>query len=378
MRKTSLLATIIASWFLASCQGFGAPTKSVVIEQARLAQFTDNFFPPRMETLGIPGLCFVLVQDGAVVLSTGYGVADIASGAPVEPDSTLMRIGSVSKPFVAMAVMQLVEAGQLNLDVDINRYLKSMQVQNDFTTSVTLAHLLTHTAGFEDPPYTSNTDPASVRPLAQFLAESMPPVTRMPGASHTYSNYGYALAALVVEEVSGQPFDQYVLDHILRPLQMSDTSYLLAQPVPDNIATGYKLAAGAQELQPIDFDSDYPSGSIVSTAGDMSHFLVALANGGCYEGACILQASSVAELFEVRAETPYEGQRVTYGFVQGTSGGQLLLGHSGAIRGFGSFLGILPDHKIGYFFSFNEECYETSACDIIPEFRTAFADWFLD
>jgi CubicO group peptidase (beta-lactamase class C family) len=378
MRKTVLLATMAASWFLASCQGSGAPAKSDVIEQARLAQFTDDFFSARMEPLGIPGLCFVLVRDGAVVLSTGYGVADIAYGAPIEPDSTLMRIGSVSKPFVAVAVMQLVETGQLSLDVDINRYLKSMQVQSGFTTPVTLAHLLTHTAGFEDPPYVSNTDPASVRPLAQFLAESMPPVTRMPGKSFTYSNYGYALAALVVEEVSGQPFDQYVSDHILRPLQMSDTSYLLAPPVPDNIATGYKLAAGAQEPQPIDYDSDYPGGSIVSTAADMSHFLVALAEGGCYEGGCILKASSVAELFEVRAETPYEGQRVTYGFVQGTSEGQFLLGHSGAIRGFGSFLGILPDHKIGYFLSFNEECYETSACDIIPEFRKAFADWFLD
>ncbi len=378
MRKTVVLAAIAASWFLASCQGSGVPAKSAVIERARLAQFTDDFFPLRMETLGIPGLCFVLVEDGAVVLSMGYGVADIASGERLDPDSTLMRIGSVSKPFVAVAVMQLAEAGRVSLDVDINRYLKSMQVQSDFTTPVTLAHLLTHTAGFDDPPYVSNTDPASVRPLAQFLADSMPPVTRMPGTSFTYSNYGYALAALVVEEVSGQPFDRYVLDQILRPLQMSDTGYLLAPPVPGKIATGYKLVAGAQEPQPIDYDGDYPGGSIVSTAADMSHFLVALADGGCYQGACILRASSVAEMFEARAETPYEGQRVTYGFVQGVSGGQLLLGHSGAIRGFGSLLGILPDPEIGYFFSFNEECYETSACDIIPEFRTAFAGRYLD
>jgi CubicO group peptidase (beta-lactamase class C family) len=378
MRKTILLAAIASSWFLTSCRGSGVSARSVAIEQASLAQFTDDFFPLRMETLGIPGLCFVLMEDGAVVLSMGYGVADIASGERVDPDSTLMRIGSVSKPFVAVAVMQLAEAGRLSLDVDINRYLKSMQVQSDFTTPVTLAHLLTHTGGFDGPPYVSNTDPASVEPLAQFLADSMPPVTSMPGTLFTYSNYGYALAALVVEEVSGQPFDQYVLDHILRPLQMSDTSYLLTPPVPENIATGYKLAAGAQEPQPIDYDGDYPGGSIVSTAGDMSHFLVALANGGCYEGACILRALSVAEMFEPRAETPYEGQRVTYGFVQGTSGGQLLLGHSGAIRGFGSFLGILLDQEIGYFLSFNEECYETSACDIIPEFRTAFADWYLD
>jgi CubicO group peptidase (beta-lactamase class C family) len=377
MRKALLPVLVAVCSLLISCQSGSIPAAPAPIDETELAKFADDFFPRRMEALGITGLSFILVQDGSVLLARGYGYADIESGVPIDPQSTVMRIGSVSKPFVAVAVMQLVESGQLSLDVNVNHYLNSLQVKSDHSAPVTLARILTHTAGFEDPPYVSNTDPASVRPLAQFLAESMPPSTHPPGSEHIYSNYGYALAALVVEETTGESFDRYVLNHILLPLQMNDTAYLLAPPPPAHMATGYTISGGVQEPQPLDYDSDYPGGSIVSTASNMSKFLLALLGEGCHEEACILQPASLAEMMEPRANTPYEGQRVTYGFVEGTIGNHVLLGHSGAIRGFGSFLALLPDLSIGYFISFNEECYETSACDIIPEFRRAFADQFL-
>jgi CubicO group peptidase (beta-lactamase class C family) len=205
----------------------------------------------------------------------------------------------------------------------------------------------------------------------------MPPRSHPPGKEHIYSNYGYALAALVVEEVSGMPFDQYVEEKIFEPLGMHQSRYLVAPPLPESMATGYAYRDGEQVPQPMDYDSDYPGGSIVSTAEEMSHFILAHLQDGCYQGACILQAATVAEMQQRQAKTPYKGQNVTYGFVEGTFDGVRLLGHGGAIRGFGSSLDMFPEHDMGYFFSFNEECYETSACQIVPEFREQFLERFL-
>jgi CubicO group peptidase (beta-lactamase class C family) len=361
---------------LLACQPAQETAEPVVIDPVELQTFADAFFAEQLENLNIPGLVFVFVQGGEVVYAQGYGYADLEREIPMDADASVVRIGSISKPFVATAVMQLVEQGKLDLHTDVDRYLKTFALEDTYSEPVTLAHLLTHRAGFEDPPYTSNTDPELVEPLGPYLAAKMPPRSHPPGKEHIYSNYGYALAALIVEEVSGMPFDQYVKKNIFQPLDMDRSHYLLTPPLPEGMATGYAYRDGVQVPQPMDYDDDYPGGSIVSTAEEMAHFILAHLQDGCYEGACILQAETLAEMQQQQAKTPYEGQHVTYGFVEGTFDEVRLLGHSGAIRGFGSSLDLLPEHDMGYFFSFNEECYETSACKIVPGFRAQFLERF--
>jgi CubicO group peptidase (beta-lactamase class C family) len=367
--RKAAIALFLISVLLAACRPADRAIDTVMIDPAALESFTDDFFLDQMEKLHIPGVSFVLVQNGAIVLAKGYGHADLEVGSTLSAETTVMRIGSISKLFVATAVMQLVEQGKLDLHTDINQYLTAFQLEDTFPEPVTLHHLLTHTAGFEDPPYTSNTDPEQVQALGAFLAASMPPRTHLPGEEFIYSNYGYALAALIVEQVSGTPFDQFVEQSIFKPLGMTQSRYLRAPPLPENLATGYLYQDGVQIPQPLDYDSDYPGGSIVSTAEDMSHFILAQLQDGCYQGACILQAATVAEMHRRQAKTPFEGQNVAIGFVEGLQNGQRLLGHSGAIRGFGSSLNLLPEQNLGYFFSFNEECYQTSACEIVSAFR---------
>ena len=362
---------------LPACQSDRKPAKPVVIDPVELQVFANTFFDEQMEKLHIPGASFIFVQDGEVIYASGYGYANLETASSVNPDSSVVRIGSVSKPFVATAVMQLVEQGKLDLYTDINQYLTAFQLESTFPEPVTLAHLLTHHGGFQDPPYVSNTDAGKVQPLEPFLAANMPSPTDPPGEVFSYSNYGYALAALIVEEVSSTPFDQYVEQNIFSPLKMTHSSYLLAPPLPEHMVTGYQYRDGEQIPQAVDYDDDYPGGSIVSTAEDMSHFMLAHLGDGCYQGACILKAATLAEMHQRQAETPYEGQNVTFGFTEGILDGQRLLGHSGAIRGFGSSLDLLPEHNAGYFFSFNAECLETSACQIVSEFRTQFLERFL-
>jgi CubicO group peptidase (beta-lactamase class C family) len=355
VQKRVALIVLSMALLLPACAPAQGPGEQVVIEPAELQSFADAFFPKQMKALDIPGLAFVFVQAGEVIYAQGYGHADLETETPVDADSTVMRIGSVSKLFVATAVMQLVEQGRLDLHTDINRYLTAFALEENYPEPVTLAHLLTHTAGFEDPPYTS---------------------THPPGEVFIYSNYGYALAALVVEEVSGTPFDHYVDQNIFQPLGMTHSSYLLAPPLPENMAAGYEVQEGVQVPQPMDYDSDYPGGSIVSTAEDMSHFLLAQLGDGCFRGACILQTATLAEMHRAQAATPYEGQNATFGFVEATADQVRLIGHSGAIRGFASNLNLLPEHNMGYFFAFNEECYQTSACQILFEFRQQFLKRF--
>ena len=376
MNRRAVAIVMLAVALLSACRPAREPVEPVVIDPVELQAFADAFFAEQMEALQIPGLTFVFVQGGKVIYARGYGYADLETATPADADSTIMRIGSVSKLFVATAVMQLVEQGKLDLDADVNGYLTTFQLANPFREPVTLAHLLTHTTGIEDPPYTSETDPQQREPLGAHLAAQMPSPTHRPGKVHRYSNYGYALAAWIVEEVSGTPFDQYVQQNIFAPLGMADSRYLLDLPLPQNLATGYQYQNGVQAPQPMDYDHDYPSGSIVSTAEAMSRFILAHLEGGCAQDACILQDDTLAQMHQRQAKTPHKGQNVTYGFVEALHDGQRLLGHSGAIRGFGSSLNLLPEHDAGYFFAFNQECYQTSACQIVPAFRQQLLERF--
>ena len=369
---------LLVSFLLSACQPVRTRTEPVVIDRNELQNFADAFFTEQLQALHIPGVVVIFVQKGEVIFAKGYGYANLEQATPLDPDSSIVRIGSISKPFVATAVMQLVEQGKLDLHADVNQYLTAFQLKDNFPEPVTLAQLLTHTSGFEDPPYVSNTDPQQVQPLREYLAAALLARTHRPGEVYSYSSCGYDLAALIVEEVSGVPFDQYVAQNIFKPLGMTHSRYVQSPPLPENMATGYFYQGSVQIPQPVDYDSGYPSGSIVSTADDMGRFLLAQLQQGCYDNVCILKPETIAQMHQPQAATPYQGQNATFGFVERDSDEVRLIGHSGAIRGFGSILHFFPEHDLGFFFAFNEECLQTSACDIIPAFRTQFLARFLN
>ena len=190
--------------------------------------FADEFFTRAMREHHIPGVSLVVVNDGVIQIAKGYGFANRETQTPIDPYETVMRIGSISKLFAATAVMQLVEQGTLDLHQDINQYLQGSQfiVDNSYSEPVTLAHLLTHTSGFGET-WQSSTNQEDYPSLGEYLAGNMPDRLAPPGAEWRYSGHGMALAAYVVEVVSGEPFDQYVQTHILQPLQMDHSRYVL-------------------------------------------------------------------------------------------------------------------------------------------------------
>jgi len=307
----------------------------------------DGYLRTEMRDLRIPGLEVVIVSGDQVVYAQGYGVAD-ASGRAVT-SQTPMVLGSVSKGFTALAVMQLVEAGNVALDAPVQRYLPWFRLSGsppgapaDAWTLITVRHLLHHTSGI---PEFAGADAWSsryggddaleqqVRSFARF------PLAHAPGAAFEYSNANYETLGLIVQVVSGQSYESYVQERIFRPLDMRH-SYALAAQAPDS-AVGYRYWFGQPLAAPglPTPREQSPSAMLVSNAEDMGHYLIAQMNGGKYGAVQLLSAQGIAELHRPVAPT---GGGYVYGMGWSVAPDGAV-GHNGETPGFTSGLWIEGD-----------------------------------
>jgi len=241
----------------------------------------DGAVPYGLHVSDIAGAVVVVVKDHEVLLEKGYGYADIAKHTPMDPMQTGIGVGSVSKLFTWTAVMQLVQAGKLDLDRNINDYL-DFKIPDAFGKPVTMRNLMTHTAGFEEMMKTYITSGEKPRDLGAYL-RAVPAPERIfpPGQIPAYSNYGATLAGYIVERLSGEPFPAYIEHHVLEPLAMDRSTF--EHPLPPALAASlakfYRRASSPEPLPEsanIQDPSDDPAGSLVSTADDISHFMLAI------------------------------------------------------------------------------------------------------
>jgi CubicO group peptidase (beta-lactamase class C family) len=320
-----------------------------------LEAFLDDLMAEQMEEHHITGATVAVVKDGELFFAKGYGSADIENGTPVDPDQTLFSVGSLSKLFIWTAVMQLVEQGKLDLDADVNTYLKEAQIPATFPEPITLAHLMTHTAGFEEL-VTARfpLEVESVLPLDAYIDEGRPARVRPPGSTLGYSNYGASLAGFIVQEVSGVPYEQYVEDNILIPLGMVRSS--LRQPLPpalaDDLAVGYLYTQGDYRPRQ-EWMQGSPGGALASTTADMSRFMIAHLQDGSFEEARILQESTAQEMHRLQFSKHPKADGWTYGFMATEVNGERIIWHNGVIGTFRSTLVLLPERDVGLFVSFN-------------------------
>ncbi|MBG0814599.1 serine hydrolase [Planomonospora sp. ID82291] len=214
-----MLLELITALVLATTPAQAAPPSDL----PEVGALVDEHVSAAMAAEKIPGVTVTVVADGRRVVDKGYGWADAERRLPVDPERTRFLIGSETKLFTAQAALQLVHEGKLDLDADVNTYLTSFEIRDTYPgRPVTLRHLLTHTAGFdEDHVLGSGSD---VRPLGEALAATQPARLRPPGTGVSYSNYGVALAGHLVETVSGTPFEEYVERHVFAPLGMKDSA----------------------------------------------------------------------------------------------------------------------------------------------------------
>jgi len=325
-------------------------------------RWLDETMADQLERHNIPGAAVVVVRDGEVFLAKGYGYADLESQRPVVANETVFSIGSTGKLVTWTAVMQGVEDDRLDLDRDVNDYLidSTVTVPDTYADPVTLEHLGTHSAGFEDIfAGMIADDPDEVRPMEEILADHQPARVRPPGQFVAYSNYGTALAGHVLAEQSDATFTEYADERIFTPLEMDDTTY--AQPLSDELeprrAIGYTYQNGEYEPHdPVIWTLPPESGSLRTTAIDMGRFMLAHLNEGTDGSERILEAETVREMhsrqFTKSAAVP-ELNGMAYGFIEMDRNGEQIVGHWGDTPRFKSLLALYPERDTGLFVVYN-------------------------
>lgn len=324
-------------------------------DPAEVEAFLDGVMAAHLEEKKIVGAVVSIVRGDEVLVAKGYGYADREKQQPVDPDRTLFRIGSISKLFTWIAVMQQVEEGTLDLDTDINEYL-DFHVPYTFDEPITLFHLLTHTAGFED--RLTGLFSSSETPRGEWMAANVPARVREPGRFSAYSNYGAALAGHIVERVTETAWEEYIERRILEPLGMEHTTG--RQPLPEALAphmsVGY--ANVGERIEPRDFEALIPyapAGSISASAADMARFMIASLRYGEYAGERILGEETVRRMYSRVFGHDERVNGYGLGYYEKSANGLRIIGHGGDTQWFHSDLALVPEEDLGIFVSYNTE-----------------------
>lgn len=326
----------------------GAMAMACMAHAAQPAGFEalDGYLQAELQRAGIPGAALVVVADGRIVHLRGYGVS--GPDGRLTTAETVFQIGSNSKSFTALAVMQLAEAGRLQLDAPVQRYLPWFRVADDEASArITLRQLLNQTSGFAHGE--GQTDFANTYAGADALERRVRGLadTRLasaPGQHWAYSNINFVILGCVIEAVSGTSYARYMSEHVFEPLGMRNTAAASQSPARAHVATGYRFWFGsATAAEGLPYPRTLvPAGYLTSTARDMGTYLIAHLGGGPR----IVSAAGLAELHRTGANT---GQR--YGYAMGWAtdvNAPGLLTHEGQTPEFTSAMGIDERQRWGF------------------------------
>ncbi|HEX6542531.1 MAG TPA: serine hydrolase domain-containing protein [Ktedonobacterales bacterium] len=308
----------------------------------------DDYITARMATSRIPGLSVAIVQGDQVVYLKGYGQAD-PSGHVVTPQTPFI-IGSISKTFTALAVMQLVESGKVNLDAPVQRYLPWFRVADPHASAqITVRNLLNHTSGLPQKADTfvwTDQDAGVLERSVRYLQTVA--LARSIG-TFGYSNANYQILGLVIQTVSGQSYEAYVAQHIFAPLQMQTSFTSQQQAQQHGMAMGYRWWFGFPIPSTLPYiRAELPAGYLISSAQDMAHFLIAQMNGGQYRNRSILSPQGIGFM-----QTPPARDAYGTGWESAQLNGRPLLNQDGATANFQASVFFDPKARVGVFIAAN-------------------------
>ncbi len=423
----------IASFLLLAVCILYAPTDSELSAEAarsRTAAEFQRFFesrvPQKLRENGVAGAIVAIVDRDRALYTAGFGCArypDSGVCTRVDPERTLFRAASISKLYTFTALMQLIQAGRVDLDADVNLYVERREPQSGeilfrvpdaFGQAVRVRDLFSHTPGFEDRAINLFTADPKITQSVREAIETLPPDrVRAPGEQIAYSNYGATLAGYIVERVSGQSFEDYVADQIFAPLGMRRATF--RQPLPvdfaEQMSDGFIYSGplqadatgdaaqdqddaavqeareasagdaqgGGASLDPAQFEPQVfeiiqgtPAGGLTITAGDMGRFLSAHLRardaGGLLDAATARRMHST--LFRPHASANTNG--FAHGFMELSSHGQRIVGHGGDTIFFHSLAGIFPEQNLGFFIATNSMTGMLPVWELREEFLNEF------
>ncbi|MBC7250458.1 MAG: beta-lactamase family protein [Anaerolineae bacterium] len=320
----------------------------------------DAYVEGEMRRLKIPGVSMAIVEGDQIVHLRGFGQARPDGEVPTP--QTPFFIGSLTKSFTALAVMQLVEAGKIDLDAPVQRYLPWFRVADpQASAQMTVRHLLNQTSGLP----TSSGEiqladfddrPDATERQARALSELV--LTRPVGSAFEYSNSNYNLLGLIIEAASGESYADYIQKHIFTPLDMSHSYTSPTTAKQNGLAMGHQywfaLPFAAPNI-PTPYGS-LPSGQLISSAEDMARYMSALLNGGYYGDVQILSDAGIAELHRGVADFSVMGislGQYGMGWFADSIGQTKLVWHNGTTPDFAAYMALLPEQKKGVVLLFN-------------------------
>lgn len=302
---------------------------------------------------GAPGVTVLAARNGEILYHKAFGTANLEADIPMQTDH-VFRIGSVTKQFTAIAILQLVEQGKINLQDEITRFIPDYPTQGH---RITIEHLLTHTSGIQS--YTSMKDfekilSTDMTPMQLIDIFKNEPMRFDPGTKFEYNNSGYILLGYIIEVVTGQSYGEYVEEHIFKPVGMTNSFYGSAGRIIKNRVGLYsKSHDGYQNTPHLSMTVPYAAGSILSTVGDLYKWHRALQNGEMVKKES-LQLAYTPYALKDSTEIDY-GYGWAFGFVQGSPA----IEHGGAIHGAKSMAIHVPEYDVYVAVLANCDCIET-------------------
>lgn len=320
-------------------------------ERADAYRAIDDHIERQMRELRIPGLALAIVEDNQIVHLKGFGVAG-PDLQPVTPQ-TPFQLASIAKPMTGVAVMQLAEAGMLDLDAPVQRSIPWFRVADEVASAqITPRHLLYHTSGLPDViglDYALSGDARPDALEARVRELRTVRLSRPVGEAYEYSNAGYTVLGLLIQTVSGQPYAEYMREHVFAPLQMRHTFIDWAEARRDGAATGHRFWFGAPLPGQLAIDrATLPAGaSVGGSAEDVAHFVIAQLNGGRFGDAAILSPEGIAEMLRPVTPAAAGGEAHAMDWGVGAVAGEAAISKGGSVADFKSQIVIFPERRLG-------------------------------
>ncbi|MEX0736395.1 MAG: serine hydrolase [Bacteroidota bacterium] len=307
-----------------------------------------EFIQHEMEDKNIPALSIALVDDQTIIWAEGFGYADEEKKIPATYE-TSYRAGSVSKLFTDIAIMQLVEQGEIDLDAPMTRYLPAFKPRNPFQKQITLRHLMSHRSGLvRESPVGHYFDPGEPSLAATVQILNRTTLVYKPGTRTKYSNAGVATVGLVLETLKEKKFEQYIQVAVLDRLGMEASSFVRTAKVRDHLAQGTMWTVDGRTFPAPTFPlGTGPAGNLYSNVIDLGKFLAMLFNGGIGETGRLLNPQTLAQMWVPQFVPVNQRSGFGIGFAVSDFEGYLRVGHGGAVYGFSTELAGLPEEKLG-------------------------------
>ena len=340
------------------------------VKQEKYREFTDKFMQSEMKENNIPGVAVVIIQNGEIVFSKGYGYGNVENQTNLSAEDSVFRVASIAKLITAAAVMKLAEEGKIDLDAPVNDYLKRFKISDKgYKEPVRVRHLLTHTEGFTQKSIGGKTlDYTELQDLGRFVERTMPKRFIEPGVMITYGNHASALLGVLIEDVTGETYSEYVKKEIFSPLGMNDSSF--KQPVPENIRnkkiTEYRYRDGSFMAVPVSYSHMVSAGGLHSTAADLAKFLLVFQNENF-----VFRKETLEKMTKVQYRPHPELSGVTYGFLEQRYKSNTYFYRTGDSEGAKAKIFLLPEQNTGIVILNNSHYSEVSS-----KFIDAFYDRF--